>query len=449
MSGLRDMEELILKVKDAEIASLLREAIVCYGTGAYRACVIMSHIALFEGLLHKLRAISASNKIARDILKLIDKSEGEQKAFENDLINQMRSKEIITELEKAVLIRLNQMRHKAAHPSGHQVSPEEARYVFSEIIDKFLSKHIRQTSVLIEEFADKIRSFNMFPSLEHKDVLLIVKNELDGLDESGLPVLVKTITEIADEDPIEDYIFENSKNALMGLAMIKTDVMRRSLIKYAIEPHILKWRNHDIMYAFLYHDPYIINLMTDQTVMRMDHTLEITESSNIWHSWKSESPSGSMSMLISTLGENRALELLPKFMSSVAALGAISEEILTALSVAPVTAQIAMAAYTKRASTRNYKEANSFARSLVAFHPKLAEIATNQSAFELLCGMCKAAAFGATAPIEICDNQFLDLPELRSMALSFLVQNELEAEGIVGVKAVAMFREAIDGGPPF
>jgi hypothetical protein len=53
--GLTDMEELVATVPEKDIASYLREAFVCYGAGAYRGCIVLTHIALFEGLRQKLR----------------------------------------------------------------------------------------------------------------------------------------------------------------------------------------------------------------------------------------------------------------------------------------------------------------------------------------------------------------------------------------------------------
>jgi len=47
--GLTDMEELVATVPEKDIASYIRGAMVCYGAGAYRGCIVLTHVALFEG----------------------------------------------------------------------------------------------------------------------------------------------------------------------------------------------------------------------------------------------------------------------------------------------------------------------------------------------------------------------------------------------------------------
>ncbi len=54
MSSLRDMEELIGDIVDVELKEYMREALICYMTGAHRACVVLSFIAIFEDLFKKL-----------------------------------------------------------------------------------------------------------------------------------------------------------------------------------------------------------------------------------------------------------------------------------------------------------------------------------------------------------------------------------------------------------
>jgi len=63
MSGLADMEELISTVPDKDVADYLREAFICYGTGAYRACIVLVHIALFDGLRRKINALAPARTV--------------------------------------------------------------------------------------------------------------------------------------------------------------------------------------------------------------------------------------------------------------------------------------------------------------------------------------------------------------------------------------------------
>jgi hypothetical protein len=76
------MEELIATVPEKDIASYLREAMVCYGAGAYRGCIVLTHIALFEGLRQKLLALAPVNSAAKAVSVIIEPLAASQKVFE-------------------------------------------------------------------------------------------------------------------------------------------------------------------------------------------------------------------------------------------------------------------------------------------------------------------------------------------------------------------------------
>ena len=156
MVGLSDMEELIASVPEKAVADYLREAFACYGTGAYRACIVLTHIALFDGLRIKIKNLAPVNKIAKQVSDAVEPLAEAQKVFETPLIHQLKGAGLITELEAKRLEQLNDQRNKAAHPSGHSVTAEEARFVFSEAIQKFLSKPIRHTTFLVDDIISQI-----------------------------------------------------------------------------------------------------------------------------------------------------------------------------------------------------------------------------------------------------------------------------------------------------
>jgi hypothetical protein len=174
MAGLSDMEELIATVPDKDVASYLREALQCYGTGAYRGCIVLSHIALFDGLRRKIKALAPVNSIAKSVSDEIEPLAEAQQVFELSLIHKLKTATIITTLEAQSLEQLNKQRNKAAHPSGHLVTAEEARFVFSEIIQKFLSQPIRQTSYVVDQIVSKISEPNFFPNSQMPDMVAVV-----------------------------------------------------------------------------------------------------------------------------------------------------------------------------------------------------------------------------------------------------------------------------------
>ena len=124
MPGLTDMEELIASVDDADVANYLREAYVCYGTSAYRACIVLTSNALFDGLKKKIDALASINKACKKVSLHIKGLHDLQKPFESDLIDQMKSEGLLDELEFDRLKQVIKHRNKSAHPSGHSPTAE-------------------------------------------------------------------------------------------------------------------------------------------------------------------------------------------------------------------------------------------------------------------------------------------------------------------------------------
>ncbi|EFO0124378.1 hypothetical protein D1O60_12540, partial [Escherichia coli] len=216
MSSLRDMEELISDIVDVELKEYMREALTCYMTGAHRACVVLSFIAIFEDLLKKLNGMASTNKVARAIFAEINKKREEQKVFENDLLNRLKSEKIITDIDADFLTVLKTLRNKAAHPSGHKPTAEEARYVFSETIGRFLSKPILSTTQVADEIISKLTNAYLFPTTNIQDHATVVNEGVKNLHHDGYSYLLKKLLQSLDNP--NEQIQVNAKRYLLGLS---------------------------------------------------------------------------------------------------------------------------------------------------------------------------------------------------------------------------------------
>lgn len=136
MAHLRDMEELIGTIDDINMQNYMREALRCYMTDAHRACIIMSFITIHENIYTKLDRLSLVNKTAKKIHDEISPLKENQQVFEKEMIDRLSKENIISKLDASFIEILGKLRNKAAHPSGHSPSAEEARYIFSESITK-------------------------------------------------------------------------------------------------------------------------------------------------------------------------------------------------------------------------------------------------------------------------------------------------------------------------
>ena len=57
---IRDLEELVNSIKNADIKEYMKEALDCYNAKSYRACVVLSVVAGMYDLHYKLKALANS-----------------------------------------------------------------------------------------------------------------------------------------------------------------------------------------------------------------------------------------------------------------------------------------------------------------------------------------------------------------------------------------------------
>ena len=218
MAHLTDMEELLARIPGADIRDYMREAMSCYMAGAYRGALVLSYIALFDDLLAKLGELGNVNSAAKLIFTEATKKKADQDVYESYLIDQLTSKSLISGLDSSFLTTLRTLRNKSAHPSGHKPSPEEARFVFFEAIDRFLSKPILSTTQLVDELFARLKNSNFFPSTTISDIRNVVRDEIANLHDEAMPQLVAKMTSAVTS--ADASIKKNSSYFLIGLSKL-------------------------------------------------------------------------------------------------------------------------------------------------------------------------------------------------------------------------------------
>lgn len=141
---LRDMEELLNRIRDYEIKEYMKEALLCYNNKSYKACIILSMSAAMYDLHKKIKSLAPMIKECRELDDDINKIKENLKPYEKTMIERCASSNIgiLSFTEGVILQNYREYRNLCAHPSGHKSSPEEARSVFSGVIDILLSKHL-------------------------------------------------------------------------------------------------------------------------------------------------------------------------------------------------------------------------------------------------------------------------------------------------------------------
>jgi hypothetical protein len=233
MAKMTDLEELVFKIKNPLLKDYMKEAMSCYFSGAYRGCIVMSYISLFEDLTEKVEAIKDVNADAKAIHLEVEKRKNNQDVFENYLLEQLASKSLISELDTTTIDLIRERRNKSAHPSGHHPSAEEARYIFFEVIDKFLSKSALGTKHIVDELLLRFSNQNLFVSASIVDIANIVEYEIENIHPEAYPYLVIKVFEAYKKS--ESIVKKNADYFLEGLAVLNIDELNQNILSRVIE----------------------------------------------------------------------------------------------------------------------------------------------------------------------------------------------------------------------
>jgi len=190
---LTDMDELLESVIDPEMTSLMREASSCYHCGAYRACIVMSCIALFSDIQSKIGAMAPFNSDAKTLHLEIQRRVALQDVFEDYMLTQLGSKTLIDKLDKQRADRIRDLRNKSAHPSGHTPNASEARFVFEEVIDLSLSRKTLLSKAHADHVVSRLLSGSIFISRIKSDMDVVVTGLLENLEPTAVSYLYQKV----------------------------------------------------------------------------------------------------------------------------------------------------------------------------------------------------------------------------------------------------------------
>lgn len=430
-TGLTDMEELLGRVQNAKIADYLREALTCYGTGAYRACVVLTFIAVFEDLRQKTKALVKVSSAAKAISADIEKLANGQKPFENQLVDQLASKELITELQAQRLKQIIDHRNKAAHPSGLHASAEEARFVFFEAVDKFLSEPVLSTNHAVDVIKEKLKDKNYFPSIHMSELTDIVKDELSVIHKSAHPYLVEELIELLSSEVAN--VQTNSRNFVLALCKLDQNDLSSLIYRKLIKPKasdlsfsatitMVISTNASLLQSA---DPTTTARLKNLLVTAIQSTSAGTPVNSVRH------PVHLLESLVDKLGD---AELFPSYATVVKAVINnywSNTAILRAAEKSKAVMDELVRHYLAKAGSSTFDAANSFAAILSDIDARLAERITDKVAFELLTSISKAADYGAWTAQDVKSGKFGSAPALREKAVQYASDHGEEADNLI------------------
>lgn len=188
-SPLEDLDELLLKCRDDTAKNHIKESVLCYKSGAFRASIVVTWIAVVFDIIYKLKELTlAGDKAAaseyskfekirknHDISKLLH--------FEKTVLNIVCQLELISEIERKDLERIYEDRNRCAHPSlineeeVFNPSAELARLHIVNAVNHLLQHPPAQGKVALERLWANVKS-EYFPEEKEKIRLVFEKKGL-------------------------------------------------------------------------------------------------------------------------------------------------------------------------------------------------------------------------------------------------------------------------------
>lgn len=184
-SPLADLDELTLKCRDEKSKQYIREAVSCYKSGAFRASIVSTWIAVVFDLIDKFKELaSLGDKEAELQINDIEKARknNDVKRFldlERQIITVARDKlELLSHTESLDLERLQEDRNRCAHPSMNvdgdifNPSAELARLHINSAVIHLLQHPPAQGKYSLDRLIKEVES-KYFPTTVPESIVIL------------------------------------------------------------------------------------------------------------------------------------------------------------------------------------------------------------------------------------------------------------------------------------
>ena len=231
MSGIEDLDELILKCRDQNARDYISEAVGSYRAGSYRSAIVATWIAVCFDLIGKLRelALAGDTEAENSVRQLdeINRTAELQRGlrFEKEILDVAFKMEMISTIEKVDLLRLQEDRNRCAHPSlnseGERYAPpaELARLHIHSAVNHILMHEPAQGKFALKRLYLQIKS-DYFPKGYEETLNIFIHGPL----RKARPSLPRNLTILLLKDVFSDLLRYphnvkaiNSLNAICAL----------------------------------------------------------------------------------------------------------------------------------------------------------------------------------------------------------------------------------------
>lgn len=257
--SLNDLDELFEKVRNSTSKFYIKEAILSYKSGAYRAAIISTWIAVCTDIIEKIKELALSGdsyaKLEEEKIKKIHVTDiNGMLQYERNILEVASEKlELISHIEKIQLERLKEDRNICAHPlfskDGYQFNPtpEATRTHITHSILFLLQNIPIRGKFIIERIMELILEPS-FPIDEHKAFTLLSSDQYLGkTKESNLRNLVIIILKriLLTRDRITSDMFFKFNSSLSAIERINLTEFSRT-IKDKLNEILAKSSNNEL-----------------------------------------------------------------------------------------------------------------------------------------------------------------------------------------------------------
>lgn len=424
MAHLTDMEELLATIESASIRDYMQEAMNCYMASAYRGCIVLSYIALFDDLLAKLTELGKVNTLAKDISSAALQKQSDQDIFEKYLIDQLSSKKLLAELDVSFLDTLRSLRNKSAHPSGHKPSAEEARFIFFEVINRFLSRPILTTTQLVDELISRLKNDIFFPNNQINDIKTVIEEETALLHAEAIPQLIEKVTKAAIDS--DKTVSKNAGFFLTGLAALNDPEINKELQARVIQKKSDDQQYSNILLRQLTSNGGLIIGLSDTCLHRIKLilTTRIKDVEATINETQFSHPTAVFVSLISSLDEIYLLEVFEDELKALFENHPYSNYLLKSLRGRQKIFNLYFSYILKKAGSSTFAIANKFITAAEEIDKKLSTLMSEKQAFEVIVAILQAAQYGAFSSEGMKKTKFTAIPEIRKKAIFYIDNNQ-------------------------
>lgn len=431
MAHMRDMEELLEQISSADIRDYMREALSCYMAGAYRGTVVLSFIALFDDLHAKLGKLAPVNGAARTLYQEITRRKDDQDVYESYLVDQLAAKDFISGLDKGLLDTIKTLRNKSSHPSGHKPSAEEARYIFAEVITRFISRPQLSTTLLVDEIIARMKNGNFFPSLNLSDLEVVVKAEIEGLHPDAIPALTSKLIEAYRAPDLTTV--NNARFFLIGLAKDCNDKVRAELQSKVVASKADDEAFGKLVFELISACPKLFLGLKLVPVTRICHLLNesIEAISGAQNEAQLLHPSKVLSSLATILSDDDYSRIFSHQLDKLFSKRVLSKLIIGIALERTSVRDLYLHHLLAQAGSSQFDTANAIAKSLHEVDNELDALLTDEQALKLIIAITNASSHGAFSANDLARSRFVGLAKLRERAIKYLKEQPVNADAIL------------------